>query len=140
MRSPQLQPARALPLAVPAELVAESDAALARALAENELAAAERLYDRYASNVRGMVHRLLGPDTELDDVVQDVFVTAISSIGKLRDPAALKSWLLGIAVSKAKGILRARWRRRWLSFLPDEELCEHPEPPRQTSLEVAHEV
>lgn len=118
----------------------ESDAELATAIAEGDLAAAGRLYDRYASNVRGMVHRLLGPDTELDDVVQDVFITAIASIDKLRDPSALKSWLLGIAVVKARGNLRARWRRRWLSFLPNEDLPERPAPSVDATNEVAHEV
>ena len=81
----------------------ETDAELAQRLASDDLEAAARLYDRYASNVQGMVRRLLGPDLELDDVVQDVFVTAISSIHKLRQPAFLKSWLLGIAVGKARG-------------------------------------
>jgi len=118
----------------------ESDAELAHAVTAGELAAAGRLYDRYASNVRGMVHRLLGPDTERDDVVQDVFLTAIASIDKLREPAALKSWLLGIAVGKAKGNLRSRWRRRWLSFLPNEELPDRAEPTRDVEADVAHEV
>lgn len=118
----------------------ESDSELALAIAEADLAAAGRLYDRYASNVRGMVHRLLGPDAELDDVVQDVFLTAIASIDKLRDPSALKSWLLGIAVGKARGNLRARWRRRWLSFLPNEDLPERPAASVDVSSELTHEV
>jgi len=118
----------------------ETDAELAGRLALSELDAAAQLYDRYADNVRGMVHRLLGPDLELDDVVQDVFVTAISSIHKLREPALLKSWLLGIAVGKARGHLRARWRRRWLRFLPTDELPDHPAPERDGCFEVAQEV
>ena len=118
----------------------ETDAELASCLASSDLAAAARLYDRYVRNVRGMVHRLLGPDAELDDVVQDVFVTAISSVDKLREPALLKSWLLGIAVGKARGNLRARWRRRWLSFLPTDELPDRPEPARDVYADVAQEV
>jgi RNA polymerase sigma-70 factor, ECF subfamily len=117
-----------------------TDAELAGRLALQELDAASLLYDRYVNNVRGMVHRLLGPDLELDDVVQDVFVTAISCINKLREPALLKSWLLGIAVGKARGHLRARWRRRWLSFLPTEELPECPAPEGDGCFELAQEV
>jgi RNA polymerase sigma-70 factor (ECF subfamily) len=132
--SPQLVPLEA---SSPAP---EPDARLAEALALGELDAAGRLYDRYASNVRGMVHRLLGPDTELEDVVQDVFLTALASIEKLREPALLKSWLLGIAVGKARDNLRQRWRRRWLSFLPDDELPERPEAPRDEQHDVAREV
>jgi RNA polymerase sigma-70 factor (ECF subfamily) len=119
---------------------AETDSLLVLALREHDLSAAARLYDRYAPNVRGMVRRLLGPDLELDDVVQDVFVAAITSIGRLRDPGALKGWLLGIAVGKVRDNLRARWRRRWLSFLPNDELPEHPAPSSESEVDVSREV
>lgn len=110
------------------------------ALREGDLAAAAELYDRYASNVRGMAHRLLGADTELDDIVQDVFVAAITSVHRLRDPSMLKSWLLGITVGKVKGRLRARWRRRWLSFLPHDELPDHPAVESETAADVTREI
>ena len=131
--SPQITPADSA-------LEAETDSMLVDALRERDLSAAARLYDRYAPNVRGMVRRLLGPDTELDDVVQDVFIAAITSIGRLRDPAALKGWLLGIAVGKVRDNLRQRWRRRWLSFLPHEELPEHPAPSTDSQADVGREV
>ena len=118
----------------------ETDAMLVDALRSNDLSAAGRLYDRYALNVRGMVHRMLGPDAELDDVIQDVFVAAITSINKLREPSMLKSWLLGIAVGKVRDNLRARWRRRWLSFHPNEELPDHPAPTIDTHADVVKEV
>jgi RNA polymerase sigma-70 factor (ECF subfamily) len=144
MRTQKLRLAEArapeAPDATARQIAPESDAELALAASSGDLGAASRLYDRYASNVRGMVHRLLGPDAEIDDVVQDVFLTAIVSVGKLRDPAALKSWLLGIAVAKARGNLRTRWRRRWLSFLPTEDLPEQAEPSREAQTDIALEV
>jgi RNA polymerase sigma-70 factor, ECF subfamily len=119
---------------------AETDAMLVAALCGRDFAAAGRLYDRYAPNVRGMVHRMLGPDAELDDVVQDVFVAAITSISKLREPSLLKSWLLGIAVGKVRDHLRTRWRRRWLSFLPTEELPERAVPSLDSQVDIVQEV
>lgn len=113
---------------------------LVDALRNDDLSAAGRLYDRYAPNVRGMVHRILGPDAELDDVVQDVFVAAITAIDKLRDPAMLKSWLLGIAVGKVRDNLRSRWRRRWLSFHPTEDLPDHPAPNTDAQVDLVKEV
>jgi len=113
---------------------------LVDALRGQDLAAAGRLYDRYALNVRGMVHRMLGADAELDDVVQDVFMAAIASITKLREPAMLRSWLLGIAVGKVRANLRARWRRRWLSFHPAEELPEVPAPSTEGQVDIVKEV
>jgi RNA polymerase sigma-70 factor, ECF subfamily len=118
----------------------ETDTVLVDALRNDDLSAAGRLYDRYAPNVRGMVHRILGPDAELDDVVQDVFVAAITSIDKLRDPAMLKSWLLGIAVGKVRDNLRSRWRRRWLSFHPTEDLPDHPAPNTDAQVDLVKEV
>lgn len=106
----------------------------------DHLSAAGRLYDRYALNVRGLVHRMLGADAERDDVVQEVFVAAIRSIHKLREPALLKSWLLGITVGKVRANLRSRWRRRWLTFHPAEELPEVPAPSMETQADVAKEV
>jgi RNA polymerase sigma-70 factor (ECF subfamily) len=137
--TPRLQLLEAPPSRKPAEPT-ETDALLVLALRAQDLAAAGRLYDRYALNVRGMVHRVLGPDPELDDVVQDVFIAAITSIDKLRDPAMLKSWLLGIAVGKVRDSLRTRWRRRWLTFHPLEELLEHPAPSAESQTDVVKEV
>jgi RNA polymerase sigma-70 factor, ECF subfamily len=118
----------------------ETDTLLVEALRNRDLSAAGRLYDRYAPNVRGMVHRMLGLDAELDDVVQDVFIAAITSITKLRDPAMLKSWLLGIAVGKVRDNLRSRWRRRWLSFRPSEDLPDHPAPNTDAQVDLVKEV
>jgi len=52
-------------------------------------------YDHYRAMVNRLVWRLLGADSEHDDVVQMVFVHALTSIGKLRDPESLDTWLGG---------------------------------------------
>lgn len=139
-RTLQLRLASDGPVSPNAVLSRETDARLARALGSERFAAATRLYARYAPNVRRTVGRMLGSDAELEDVVQDVFVTAITNIGQLRDPALLKSWLLGIAVGKARDNLRARWRRRWLRFYPNEELPDHPVPWQESQADLAREV
>jgi RNA polymerase sigma-70 factor (ECF subfamily) len=118
----------------------QSDAELALALKRGEAGAAGRLYDRHAASVQGMVYRLLGREAELDDIVQEVFIYALSSIDKLRDPAALKSWLLGIAVGKVRTYLRNRWRRRWLRFLPHHELPEQSLPIYDPHAELVSDV
>jgi RNA polymerase sigma-70 factor (ECF subfamily) len=118
----------------------ESDAELALALKRGEGGAAGRLYDRHAAGVHGMVYRLLGREAELDDIVQEVFIYALYSIDKLRDPAALKSWLLGIAVGKVRAHLRRGWRKRWLSFLPQHELPEPSVPLDDPHAELLMEV
>jgi RNA polymerase sigma-70 factor, ECF subfamily len=119
---------------------AETDAELVQALRQGDAAAAGRLYDRHSSGVHGMVYRLLGPEGELDDIVQEVFIYALHSIDKLREPAALKSWLFGIAVGKVRSHLRRRFRFRWLSFLPHDELPEPELPQDDAAAELARVV
>lgn len=111
---------------VRSEPTVETDAELVHALKHGDHGAPGRLYDRHVASVQGVVFRLLGPKAELEDIVQEVFIYALSSVDKLRDPALLRSWLLGVAAGKVRVQLRRNWRRRWLSYLPHEELAELP--------------
>ncbi len=87
-----------------------------------------------------MVYRLLGREAELEDIVQEVFIYALYSIEKLREPAALKSWLFGIAVGKVRSHVRNRWRKRWLRFLPHHEVPEPEVPVQDAQAELVSEV
>jgi RNA polymerase sigma-70 factor (ECF subfamily) len=82
----------------------------------------EALFTRYSPHVRRVLLKTLGPDAELSDLVQDVFVAALASIDRLEDPMLLKSWLATIAVYRARARMRELVRRRAVHFMPDEEL------------------
>lgn len=118
----------------------ETDAELVEALKRGESAAAGRIYDRHAASVQRLVYRLLPRDAELEDIVQEIFIYALDSVGKLRDPTVLKSWLLGIAAGKVRAHLRRSWRRRWLRFLPQEDLPEVPVEANDPHAELLSEV
>jgi RNA polymerase sigma-70 factor (ECF subfamily) len=53
-----------------------------------------------------------------------VFVRALESLPRLREPAALRSWLFGIAVRVVRIRWQKRWRQRWLRFMAPEEVPE----------------
>src|SRR6187402_2638646 len=125
---------------VHSESTSESDADLVAALKRSEAGAAGRVYDRHAAHVHGVVYRLLGPDADLKDVIQEVFIYAFHSIDKLRDPEALRSWLGAIAAGCVRAHLRRRWRSRWLSFVSQEELAELPDQPPDPHSELLREV
>jgi RNA polymerase sigma-70 factor (ECF subfamily) len=98
------------------------DEALVLALRGGDRAAMDALVDKYATYVERVLARIVGYDSELPDLVHDVFVTALDSIDGLRQAALLKEWLRGVTVFVARGCLRRRRRRRWLTFRPDDEL------------------
>jgi RNA polymerase sigma-70 factor, ECF subfamily len=103
----------------------ESDANLLASLADDPNRALAGIFDRYSSDVERVLYRILGPDSEICDVLHDVFVTAISSLDKLRDEAKLRSWLVGIAVHKARKLIRRRKLRRIVQCMAPFELPEH---------------
>lgn len=121
---PRLAPVRRLPI----DGGTWDDAAVARALAEGQPAAAAIAWDRHAGLVRGLLRRSLGPDADVEDAVQDVFLRFFSRIGELRDPAALRPFLIGITLHVAASALRRRRVRRWLRLTDDGHLPDHAAP------------
>ncbi len=68
----------------------------------------DEAFRRYAGYVAAVATRLLGRDDEVNDVVQDVFVAALTGLEALREPAAVKSWLATLTVRIASRKLRLR--------------------------------
>ncbi|HEY4222282.1 MAG TPA: RNA polymerase sigma factor, partial [Myxococcota bacterium] len=104
------------------------DAPLVLAVRRGDRAASSALYLRHVDAVRRIVARLVGVGVELDDLVQDAFVTAFRRLSSLREPAAFAAWLYAVAVGVARHLLRQKARRRWLSFLAPEDVPEVEAP------------
>jgi RNA polymerase sigma-70 factor (ECF subfamily) len=88
----------------------------------------DAVFRRYSGYVARVAVRLLGADSELDDVVQEVFLEAHRGLRSLREPRAVRGWLARVCVRRATRRLR---RRRLLSFLslssvPESELPADP--------------
>jgi RNA polymerase sigma-70 factor (ECF subfamily) len=107
----------------------ESDELLVLSLRSRHPDAGTQLFDRYAPHVRRVLVRVMGPDSEILDLVHDVFVTALESVNRLIDPKALRAWLTQIAVFTARARIRRRVRGRILRFVPFSELPEPELPP-----------
>ena len=75
-----------------------------------------RLYNDYVRMVHAI---LLGriPRRDVDDLVQDVFVSAYTRLAELREPAAFGGWLATIARNRATDYLR---HTREQDELPEE--------------------
>jgi RNA polymerase sigma-70 factor, ECF subfamily len=80
-----------------------------RAFAAREPAAAEELFDRFASRVYGLGIVMLGSDAAAQDLVQDTFVKLWRGASRY-DPARgrLETWVLLVARSLAIDALRRR--------------------------------
>lgn len=90
------------------QLADASDALLAERAADSDTFAFEILARRYSPRMRAYARRLTGSLSDADDVVQEALVQAWARMDELRDPAALKSWLMRITAHTAFSELRRR--------------------------------
>jgi len=93
------------------------EATLISAAQGGNRAAFGRLYERYVRMIHGIVLSSV-PYADAEDVVQDVFVTAMKRIGSLREAGALGGWLATIARNAAHDLHR---RRREIGELDGRE-------------------
>jgi RNA polymerase sigma-70 factor (ECF subfamily) len=78
-------------------------ARLVRGAQSGDRAAFAEIYRRFTRMVHGIVLSRVARTarTDVDDVVQDVFVTALERLRDLREPAAFGGWLAAIARHRA---------------------------------------
>jgi RNA polymerase sigma-70 factor (ECF subfamily) len=96
--------------------------ALVDALCRGEPAAARMVWRCHAPTVFRVMRRMLGSSADVEDIVQRTFVVFFERVETLREPSALESFLLGIAVNTARKEIRRRTALRWLRLLPPDEL------------------
>lgn len=98
-----------------AELSGAEESALAVRFARMEAGAFEEVVAAYQGRVARLASRLLGWDAEVDDVVQDVFLAALTGAKGFGGKSSLWTWLTTITLNRCRRHLRRRalWRRFW---------------------------
>jgi len=76
------------------------------------------LVERHGDAVLRLACAMLRDRTLAEDVFQDVFVSAFRSAATIRDPAAVRSWLLTVTANRCRDELRS-WSRRHVSYVSD---------------------
>jgi RNA polymerase sigma-70 factor, ECF subfamily len=98
------------------------DATLARALIERNPAAPRAVWSRFSPMVRRIVRRSLGPEQDVEDVVQDVFASLFAKPSRLREPGAFKAFIVSVTLHNISYELRRRRVRRWVGLSQTSEL------------------
>ncbi|MDX6490112.1 MAG: polymerase sigma-70 factor, subfamily, partial [Gaiellaceae bacterium] len=79
---------------------ASEDARLVRAARDGDKEAFASLYERYARMIHGIL-LARAPHADVEDLLQDVFLSAWNRLDALREPAAFGGWLAMIARNRA---------------------------------------
>ncbi len=116
---------------VPDDAGSSDDIALMLRVKEGDEAAFEELVERHQYRVVGTVAKMLGGESEAEDVAQQVFVRVWQSRGRYSPSAKFTTWLLTITRNLVFNEMRRRRRAKLVPFeLDDGEhpVREHPDP------------
>lgn len=94
------------------------------------------LLERFGREIQGVAYLILRDRAAAEDVVVDTLLTALDRGDTLRNPDALRPWLLRIAVNRALSVRRSSSRVVQLHVLPDRPARWADEDERLTLLGV----
>lgn len=110
---------------------ADEQELIAAVLRKDRKASAD-FVERFADSVYSYVRHRLAPRTDLvDDLVQDVFLSAWESLSSFRGDSPVRSWLIGIARHRVEDYYRSRLR----DPMPAAEEAEPVDPASELRLE-----
>src|SRR5687768_14270471 len=89
------------------------------ALRRGEPQVLAELLSQYGREIQGVAYLILRNRADAEDVLMDTLLAALDRGSSLRDPTAMRQWLLKIATNQALGRRRRFGRVKWLQLAPD---------------------
>ena len=93
-----------------------SEAELITAVLQGDSASFEPLVAKYSPRVFATARRYARRDSEIEDIVQEVWLKAFSKLNTFRGEAPFEHWLMRMAVRTCYDFLRGHQRNRESSF------------------------
>src|SRR5213079_1432432 len=94
----------------------QSDAELIAAVLKGDTAGFEPLVARYSPRIFATARRYARRDSEVEDIVQEVWTKAFQKLSSFRGEAPFEHWLMRLAVRTCYDALRGHQRNRELNF------------------------
>ncbi len=85
----------------------------------------ELLYNRYSAAMYHTCLRIVIYAADAEDVLQDAFMEAFTSLGKIKNPDAFGGWLKRIVINKSINHVK-RHQKSWLE-LEETDLADQPD-------------
>src|ERR1041385_9181883 len=93
-----------------------TDAELIAAVLKGDIASFEPLVRKYSPRLFATVRRYARRESEVEDIVQDIWTKAFHKLGGFRSVAPFEHWLMRLAVRTCYDALRSHQRNRELNF------------------------
>jgi len=104
----------------------DEDVRLMRLMSAGDTQAFEELIERHQSLVAGTVARMLGSNSEVEDIAQQVFIRVWKSAGRYTPRAKFTTWLLKITRNLVFNELRRTRRRAQVPIQTEPDAAEIP--------------
>jgi RNA polymerase sigma-70 factor (ECF subfamily) len=92
------------------------DVSLVGMLIDGDARAPRIVWQRFAPMVLRMLKRAFGPEYEVDDLAQEVFLVLFRRAHTLREPQAVRAFVIAITAHTIRYELRRKAALRWLRF------------------------
>ncbi len=89
------------------------------------------IYEKYVGDLLTLAANLLGDEICAEDVVQDVFISFVESVGKFRLTGSLKGYLTTCVANRARDYIRRRKRRQSAVISDAEQVVSDERSPVQ---------
>jgi RNA polymerase sigma-70 factor (ECF subfamily) len=93
-----------------------TDAELIAAVLKGDAASFEPLVQKYSPRVFATARRYARRESEVEDIVQDIWLKAFEKLSSFRSEAPFEHWLMRLAVRTCYDALRAHQRNRETTF------------------------
>lgn len=94
----------------------KTDAELIAAVLKGDTASFEPLVQKYQPRVFATARRYARRESEVEDIVQEVFLKAFQKLSSFRGEAPFEHWLMRLAVRTCYDFLRGHQRNREMAF------------------------
>lgn len=107
---------RACGLAIVPPHMERSDAELIAAVLQGDVASFEPLVEKYSPRLFATARRYARRESEVEDIVQEIWVKSFNKLSSFRGDAPFEHWLMRLAVRVCYDFLRGHQRNREAAF------------------------
>src|ERR1051325_10062345 len=93
-----------------------SEAELIAAVLKGDAASFEPLIEKYSPRIFATARRYARRESEVEDIVQEVWLKSFQKLGSFRGDAPFEHWLMRLAVRTCYDFLRGHQRNREATF------------------------
>jgi RNA polymerase sigma-70 factor (ECF subfamily) len=93
------------------------DVAIVGLLLAGDRRAPRAAWQRFAPMVHRMLKRAFGPAYDVDDLAQEVFLLLFDRVATLREPRALRAFVITLTAYTIRRELRRKKAMQWLTFI-----------------------